>query len=445
MSTNTRADRLRRRIHNLYATDPQFACARPDDRITAATSRPGLRLSQVAEIVMEGYADRPALGQRAVQFVNDPGTGRTVGELLPRFETITYRELWDRAGAAATAMANKPLRPGDRVCVLGYTSIDYTVTDLALIRLGAVSVPLHASTPLAQLRSIVAETRPSVIASSIDHLSKAVELALTGHTPTRLVVFDYSPEIDVQREVFDAAKSRLAVARSIMIMEPLADVLARGRRLPVAAPVIPDEKDPLTLLIYTAGGTGAPKCAMYPEHKIANFWRRSSGSVAPAAAPSLTLNFSPMSHAFGRRILYGALGSGGTAYFAAKSDLSTLLEDLALTRPTDLNVVPRIWELLFAEFQSELNRRAAYAANEATPEAQIMSELREKLVGGRCISAMTSSAPISAGLKQWVEKFLDVHLVQSCGSTEDRAALADGRLRRTPMVDYKLVDVPDPG
>jgi fatty acid CoA ligase FadD9 len=418
MLTNTRADRLRRRIQDLYATDSQFACARPDDEITAAASRPELRLSQVAQIVMEGYADRPALGQRAMEFVNDPGTRRTVGELLPRFDTITYRELWDRAGAAATAMVNKPLRPGDRVCVLGYTSIDYTVTDLALIRLGAVSVPLHASAALAQLRRIVAHTRPSVIAASIDHLPKAVELALTAHTPTRLVVFDYHPDIDGQREVFDAGKSRLTDAHSIMIMESLAEVLARGRRLPVAPPAIPDEKDPLRLLI-TAGGAEGATGATYSEHVVANFWRRSSGSVGPAATPSITLSSLPMSHAFGQHTLYGALGTGGTAYFAAKSDLSTLLEDLALTRPTDLNFVPRIWELLFAEFQRELNRRATEAANEAAPAAAIMSELREKLVGGRCISAMTSSAPISAGLKQWVESFLDVHLAESRGPTEE--------------------------
>jgi fatty acid CoA ligase FadD9 len=418
MLTTTRADRLRRRIQDLYATDSQFACARPDDEITAAASRPELRLSQVAQIVMEGYADRPALGQRAMELVNDPGTRRTVGELLPRFDTITYRELWDRAGAAATAMVNKPLRPGDRVCVLGYTSIDYTVTDLALIRLGAVSVPLHASAALAQLRRIVAHTRPSVIAASIDHLPKAVELALTAHTPTRLVVFDYFPGIDVQREVFDAGKSRLTDAHSIMIMESLAEVLARGRRLPVAPPAIPDETDPLRLLI-TAGGAGGATGARYSEHVVANFWRRTSGSVGPAATPSITLSPLPMSHAFGQHTLYGALGSGGTAYFAAKSDLSTLLEDLALTRPTDLNFVPRIWELLFAEFQRELNRRATEAVNETATAAAIMSELREKLVGGRCISAMTSSAPISAGLKQWVESFLDVHLAESRGPTEE--------------------------
>jgi fatty acid CoA ligase FadD9 len=71
--------------------------------------------------------------------------------------------------------------------------VDYTTIDVALIRLGAVSVPLQAGASVAQLRPIVAKTEPAVIASSIDYLSDAVELTLTGHTPTRLVVFDYHP------------------------------------------------------------------------------------------------------------------------------------------------------------------------------------------------------------------------------------------------------------
>jgi len=56
--------------------------------------------------------------------------------------------------------------------------------------------------------------------------------------------------------------------------------------------------------------------------------------------PAITLSFMPVSHIMGRVILYSTLGAGGTAYFAAKADLSTLLEDLALVRPTKLDLVP---------------------------------------------------------------------------------------------------------
>jgi fatty acid CoA ligase FadD9 len=445
MFTDIAHERLTRRIQELYASDPQFAAARPDEAVSAAIERPGLRLPQLVQTVMEGYADRPALGQRAVQFVRDPDTGRTTAELLPRFETITYRELWQRAGAIASAWTNKPVRPGDRACVLGFTSVDYTVIDVALIRLGAVAVPLQTSAALTQLAPIVAETEPGIIATSIDHLSDAVELVLTGHTPTRLVVFDYRPEVDDQREAVEAARDRLVMAGSPVIVETLADVVARGERLPAAAPFISDEPDPLTLLIYTSGSTGAPKGAMYRERLVANFWHQSRGWFGPDTMPSIVLSFLPMSHGLGQLILFGALGSGGTAYFAARSDLSTLLEYLALVHPTDVNTVPRVWEMLFQAYQSELNRRSADGADNAALEAEVMAELRRKLVGPRVLSAMTSSAPISPELRGWVEAFLDMHLMEGYGPTEAGPILVDGQVQRPAVTDYKLADVPELG
>ena len=70
----------------------------------------------------------------------------------------------------------------------------------------------------------------------------------------------------------------------------------------------------------------------------------------------------PISHIMGRVILCSTLGVGGTAYFAARSDLSTLLDDMTLVRPTKLDLVPRIWEMLFQEVQSEVDRRWTDAA-----------------------------------------------------------------------------------
>jgi fatty acid CoA ligase FadD9 len=455
MSTDSREDRLARRIAELYVIDPQFANARPSEAVTAAIDQPGLRLPQIMRTVVEGYADRPALGQRAVRFVDDPKTGRTSAELLHHFETITYGQLWERIGALASAMTGEPahpLRPGDRVAVLGFTSVDYTAIDMALIQAGAVCVPLQTSATVTQLRLIIAETEPSMIATSVEYLADAVEyladaveLALTGHAPAWLVVFDYHPAVDDHREAVEAARARFV--GSPVVVETLADVLERGRLLPATPALVAEEDDPLTMLLYTSGSTGAPKGAMYTQRLVASFWLRSGfGAVFQHAdEPSITLNFMPMSHVVGRINLYATLAGGGTAYFAAKSDLSTFLEDLELVRPTQLGFVPRIWEMLYQEFQSELDRRTGGGAELADVEAQVMADQRQHLLGGRFLAALTSSAPISPEMRQWVESFLDLHLVDYYGSTEDGLIFVDGRVRRPQVIDYKLVDVPELG
>jgi fatty acid CoA ligase FadD9 len=320
MSTTTRDERLERRIEVLTANDPQFAAAKPDPAVAAALEQPGLRLPQIVQIVLEGYADRPALGQRAVEFFKNPKTGRTELGLLPHFDTITYRELGERVDALARALTHDALRAGDRVAAMGFNSVDFTTIDIALGRIGAVAVPLQTSAAIAGLQPIVTETEPTAFAASVNQLPDAVELILTsGHRPAVLVVFDYHPEVDDEREAVVSARARLA-DRAVTV-EPLADLLQRGKTLPATPVAATSDENPLALLIYTSGSTGAPKGAMYPQANVGKMWRRSSRNWFGETAASITLNFMPMSHVMGRGILYGTLGNGGTAYFSAKSDL----------------------------------------------------------------------------------------------------------------------------
>ena len=434
MPTDTREDRLAQRIAHLSATDEQFAAAKPDPAVAAAAEQ-GLALPDVVRAVLDGYADRPALAERAVELVTTDG--RTTARLLPSFDTITYGQLAQRVDAIAAALGGAPVEPGDRVAILGFTSADYVVVDTALTQLGAVSVPLQTSAAVTQLQAIVAETEPSVFAASIDAIGDAVALVEDAPSVARLVVFDYRPEVDDQREAFEDAVSALAGltdGRDVAV-ETLATVIARGTGRP--RPTLPPtEGDPLALLVYTSGSTGAPKGAMYPASKVAGMWQASFGAQwdeRQGALPSITLSFLPMSHVMGRGIVYGSLGGGGTAYFVGRSDLSTLLEDLALARPTQLNFVPRIWDMLHQEYVSQ------------TQHGATADELRRSMLGGRVVNAMTGSAPIAPELKAWVEDFLDMHLVEGYGSTEAGAVFVDGQIRRPPVLDYKLVDVPELG
>jgi fatty acid CoA ligase FadD9 len=464
MSIGIRGEHLERRIAELSASDPQFAAARPNPTVAAALEQPALRLSQTIRILLEGYADRPALAQRAVEFVRNPRTGHTSLELLPWFETITYRELGDRAGTLVRAWSNDPVRAGDRVCVLGVTGVDYTTIEVALAQLGAVSVPLQTGAAITQLQPIVAETEPSIIAASVNQLPDAVDVILNSppsvKLPVKLVVFDYHPEVTDQHAAVETARARLA--DTAVTVETLANIVAaaidRGKAGPSDPsgsdrPVtVPDDSadsaDPLALLIYTSGSTGAPKGAMYPDSKVSKMWCRSTTSLFGPSAVSITFNFMPMSHLMGRGILYSTLGNGGTAYFAAKNDLSTLLEDLELVRPTELIFVPRIWETLYNEFQRQVDHRLSDPtdrAARAAVEAEVLVEQRQRLVGGRHILALTGSAPASPELSAWTESLLEMHLMDVYGSTEAGIVLIDGKVQNPPVIDYKLIDIPDLG
>ena len=159
------AEQIAARVKELTASDPQFRAALPLPAVNEAKLRPELGLAQIAALVMEAYADRPALAQRATELVTDPATGRTTRQQLKRFETVSYRELWSRARALANVWhhdAARPLRANDFLCILAFAGIDFATVDLAAIHNGAVVVPLQTNAAMQQLLSIIKEVEPKL-------------------------------------------------------------------------------------------------------------------------------------------------------------------------------------------------------------------------------------------------------------------------------------------
>lgn len=406
-----------------------------------------MRLAQVMASVMERHADRPAVGERTKEFVRDAETGRVAIRLLPRYETTSYRELWNRVRAVASDWhhhPDHPLRAGARVALLGFTSRDYATLDFACIHLGAVAVPLQTSAAPEQLRSIVAETEPFTVAASTERLEVAVDLIADSETVRRLVVFDYHAEADDHREALAAARRRLAEARPLVVVDTLKDAIERGAGLPAPLFTAAADEDPLAMLIYTSGSTGTPKGAMYTERLASAMW---GGAWAKLFDESyaVTFHYMPMSHVAGHSSLKATMVRGGTSYFTASSDLSTFFEDIALARPTELSLVPRVCEMIYQWFLSEADRRTAAGAVRETAEAEVRTYIREKVLGGRVTWASSSSAPLSAELTAFTESLLGLELHNVYGSTEAGGVSVDGVLLRPPVVDYKLADVPELG
>ncbi len=438
-------ERLARRRGQLYIDDEQFRNTRPDDEVAAAARAPGLRIAEVMATVMRGYASRPALGHRAREVVTDPVSGRSTLRLLPRFETISYADLWARVQATAADWhhhEHHPVRAGDFVCVLGFASVDYTAIECACIHLGAVVVPLQTNAPAMQHAPILSETRPRILAVGIDNLETAVEAALAGTAPDRLIVFDYEPRDDDQRTTYEAARTRLDAAGSGLTIETIDDVVAHGKSLP-AGPlhVAPADEDPLAWVFYTSGSTGTPKGAMFTESLCIGTW------LAQSDQPVITLSYMPMSHLIGYGYVILTLANGGVSYFAAKNDLSRLFEDLALVRPTSMSLVPRVCEMFFHHYQRELDRHVLAGADPEQAAEEITTAIREQILGGRVLAVGCGSAALSPEIKMFMEAVLDQHLLIGYSSTEIAGGMivADEHVLRPPVIDYKLLDVPELG
>jgi fatty acid CoA ligase FadD9 len=442
----TREDRRARRIAQLYASDPQFRAANPRPMVIDAARRPGLRLAEILHTLVEGYADRPALGQRAREFVIDPATGRTTHRPLPFFETISYRDLWTRVRAVAAAWRHDetaPVGTGDVVASVGFASPDYLTVDLVCAHLGLVSVPLQHNASVSVLKPIIREVEPRVLAAGAAYLDLAVESALESESFRHLVVFDYQPQIDAHRENLDRARRRLHDAGAPVVVSTLDEVIERGGALAPEPIYTGGTAERLAMILYTSGSTGTPKGAMFTERMLAGLWSMpiASGSETPV----FNVNFMPLNHLAGRLPLAASFLAGGTSYFVAESDLSTLFDDWALVRPTEMVLVPRVVEMLFARYRSAVDRRVSVGADDDVAAAEGAAELREQVLGGRVLGGLVSTAPLAAEMAEFLDTCLGAHVVDAYGLTEVAPVTRDGIIARPPVIEYKLIDVPELG
>ncbi len=439
MLTSEQTVKLLTRVVNLIENDPEFSAAMPDAAVSTELLREGLGLAEALTVICEGYRDRAALGTRAAELVTVGGRRRR--RLLPRFETITYGELLDRIQAVAASLQGDPVMAGDRVATLGFASVDYSVIDLAIPFLSATAVPLHAAAPVSVLTPMVAEVEPTVIASSIEELDTAVRLAIAAPSVQRVVVFDYFDDVDDHLDRFAAAAGQITASGRNLVLEPLAEVIERGQGHTVELPA--SEPDRIATIIYTSGSTGTPKGAIHQEALAVGGWTNLARMQIDQgiALPAITVNYLPMSHTGGRGLVSAGLGSGGTGNFVGRSDFSTIIEDFSLVRPTQLTLIPRIWELLHQEYLTRLGSDLG----DPDAEERVRSEIRNDVLGDRYVSALSGSAPISPEIEAWVEQMIDGPLMNGFGSTEAGAVVVDGNVRRPPVIDYKLVDVPELG
>jgi long-chain acyl-CoA synthetase len=288
------------------------------------------------------------------------------------FRPETWRELADDVGRIATALVELGVKPGDRVVQWSENRREWVVTDLAILSIGAVHVPIHA--PLAGPQAVEQINDCGagvVILSGADHLAKLE--AVSPALGQKIQTFTHDPTL-----------------------QPL---------LPSPQPLAPSPSSPapdaLATIIYTSGTTGEPKGAMLTH---ANLTTNSLAALAPYdfRFDDVRLGVLPLSHIFARTCdLYLSIASGVPLAIGRGREM--ILDDCRLVRPTLLNAVPYFYDKVM---------RALREAGRADEPGAL-----QELLGGRmrmCISG-------GAALPDHVAEFYNARglfLGQGYGLTE---------------------------
>lgn len=434
------------RVTKLLTADSQLLGMFPDMDLHAATNAEGLATEEAVDVLLAGYAERPAMAMRDYVISVDPETGSKQREYLPSFNTVSYGDFRSQVQSIANAWRHDPVMavgPDDFVCIIGFTSMDYAAIDLACLYAQAVSVPLQSTTSGADFDEIFANVEPVAVAATIADLVVAAEHVATQGGVRSLIAFDFDERDENDLELLQQARNILSAAGSqaqLVTLEGLVQVGAGydWQVLPAHA----EGLDRMAMILHSSGSTGKPKGAMITTGALRHWWLEK-----PDSYPTVSVMFMPLNHGMGKLALTYILRKGSLAYFTVKSDMSTLFEDIRISRPTMLYFFPRILELIYQYYQNGVASRVRSGSDEEVARRQVKEEMRFTYMGDRLLTGLVGSAPTPQVIKEFVVDCFQIPLKEGYGNTEagSGSVTMDDIIQRPNVIDYKLIDVPELG
>jgi len=222
------------------------------------------------------------------------------------------------------------LRAGDRVALLSENRYEWALADLALVGLGAVTVPVYPTLTAEQCRFILqhAEVR-GVIVSTAEQLAKIRAVQRELRHLEFIIPMEPLPAESAREKSWDLVTGRGALARS-------SDPLLFRAETDLVKP------DDLATIIYTSGTTGEPKGAMLSHANVCSNVEASL-QIVSLRPTDTSLSFLPLSHIFERMAGFYTMLAGGVTIAYARS-MDTVAQDAAEVHPTLLTGVPRFFE-----------------------------------------------------------------------------------------------------
>ena len=344
---------------------------------------------------------------------------------------VSWAEADERVRAYANGFLARGVRKGDTVALLARNSLDWALVDFALAQIGAVGVPVYASSSARDVGYLLAHSEAvAIVCEDATQLAKVEEVA-----------------------------SELPSLQHVLTYHDLDGLATHGRDFANVSPSALDEataaigEDDLFTIIYTSGTTGPPKGCMLSHrnyYEMATIVDRMEETYY--RPDDVMLLYLPLAHNYGRLMLLLGAHVGFTIAFVA--DPLRVSEALPQVRPTLLPSVPRVYEkvhtAVLAKFDAAtgVKRRLIdwalpigrevsrlEAAGEPVPgslrrkhalaDRLVFSKVREPF-GGRLRMPGSGGAPLS---KEIIEFFdaVGIRITEGYGLTECTTAASTNR------------------
>jgi long-chain acyl-CoA synthetase len=339
----------------------------------------------------------------------------------------------------------------DRVAILSNTRAEWAYSDMAILCLGAISVPIYQSSTPDDIAHILENSGSKIlICENHSLLKKYYEIADQVRVE-KVIVVDFDPEKIKDEQILSLEKLQEFGSKKLSSMQNFFQDSAKKVNLEDTASII-----------YTSGTTGIPKGVVITHLQIMSEVV-DTFPLLGVTAKDRTLTFLPFTHVLGRVELWGHTVIGYTICFA--ESIERLKDNFSKTHPTVMVAVPRVFEKIYSGIllQTEISKIrkkvfdwavgigrqvSQYKIERRTLpiEVALQYQLAKKLVfdkiklslGGQLRFVVSGGAPLNQNIAEFFHA-IGLNILEGYGLTETTGAVTVN----TPF-NYKFGSVGKP-
>jgi long-chain acyl-CoA synthetase len=340
---------------------------------------------------------------------------------------MSYAEAGKAIKELALGLVDLGVEPGDRVCILANTRVEWVLSMYAISAAGGIVVPIYPTNSPKECQWVAGNSGAVAVICEDEGQRKKFEQ-----------IRDELGELEhVIGMSSDAGEIALDELRERGVTHDESELTERQDKI--------DTEDPF-IIIYTSGTTGPPKGVVL-THANAMSVCRVCEELEFITPDEVSYLYLPLAHVFGLTVPLASFDQGTTIVFMG-GDTKKILQEIMETKPTYLPSVPRIFEKLYAAAQKMLQQapeeerqqarqavrlgvevRARRQRGEDVPEEldQAFQQADEKLFkrvrdlfGGQIRQAVTGAAPIAPEILEFFYA-AGVPVLEGWGMTETTA------------------------